>query len=534
MAIDGLLLHYLNIELNNEIASSRINKIIQADPYIISFSLHNKKPLTLLINLSRNNPKIYLTKKVIKAPQNPYNFCMVLRKYLERGIISDLTQIDNDRILIMTITNINELGDFITYKLIIELTGKTANVILCDESFIIIDALKKQFSLESTRLIIPKAKYESLSSELINPFTYQISSKYQGVSNFHQNILNETDNLEDFLKQKVVPTKYHIEKKTFYSPFNLEEYSEKTIYASFSEMLDDETSELTENNPEYNNLKRIIKRKITLLENKIDNLHDDLEKAKKHERDGLIGELLKTYLFQIHKGMSSVTLLDYTTNQEIGIQLDPLLSPVQNMQKYFKNYKKQETTKAKVKEQLAITNDEMAYYQEMLLSLDLVFETNALLKSENSESLIQDIKEELINCHLLQRKNTKKAKKQSQIKQYKINNDLIFIGKNTTQNNYLISKVAKNTDYWFHVSDAPSAHVIVRCENLDERLIRIAALLTALNSKYEMSSSVKVDYTLFKFVKKIPNTIGCHVTYTNQKSIYIDPDIKTLENLLNQ
>lgn len=535
MAIDGLLLHYLTNELKEQIVGARINKIIQSDPYIINFTIHNFKQMNLLINISRSNPKIYLTNNIIKTPTNPYNFCMVLRKYLERGIINNIEQIRNDRILIITISSINELGDLIIYKLIIELTGKTSNVILCTEDFIIIDAITKQFSLDSPRLIIPKAKYEMINSDKINPFNAindSTHNNYEGLSKFHQNKLSEYESINSFLNQEIVPTKYIIDNKTFFSPFYFKEYKEFKQYNSFSEMLDDDVLELTENNPEYNNLKKIIKRKITLLNNKINNLNEDLEKAKKHEIDEFKGNLIKTYLYDIKKGMNEVTLLDYETNLEYHISLDPLLNPVQNMQKYYKNYKKSITTKEKVNEQLIKTKDEINYFEDLLLSLDLVFETNSLLKNENNDLLIQDIKDELIKHHLLQQKNKKSTKKTSSIKQYDIGDALIFVGKNTIQNNYLISKVGKPNDYWFHVSDAPSAHIIVRCNNLNERIIRIAAQLASLNSKYEISSSVKVDYTLFKNVKKIPNTLGCHVTYTNQKSIYIDPDIKILEELL--
>ena len=503
MAIDGLLLHYLTNELKEQIVGARINKIIQSDPYIINFTIHNFKQMNLLINISRSNPKIYLTNNIIKTPTNPYNFCMVLRKYLERGIINNIEQIRNDRILIITINSINELGDLIIYKLIIELTGKTSNVILCTEDFIIIDAITKQFSLDSPRLIIPKAKYEMINSDKINPFNAindSTHNNYEGLSKFHQNKLSEYESINSFLNQEIVPTKYIIDNKTFFSPFYFKEYKEFKQYNSFSEMLDDDVLELTENNPEYNNLKKIIKRKITLLNNKINNLNEDLEKAKKHEIDELKGNLIKTYLYDIKKGMNEVTLLDYETNLEYHISLDPLLSPVQNMQKYYKNYKKSITTKEKVNEQLIKTKDEINYFEDLLLSLDLVFETNSLLKNENNDLLIQDIKDELIKHHLLQQKNKKSTKKTSSIKQYDIGDALIFVGKNTIQNNYLISKVGKPNDYWFHVSDAPSAHIIVRCNNLNERIIRIAAQLASLNSKYEISSSVKVDYTLFKNV----------------------------------
>ena len=533
MAIDGLLIHFLTDELQNKIRGARINKIIQADPYTFEFILHNYQQYNLLINLNRSNPRFYLTKDLLKAPNNPYNFCMVLRKYLEHGIINAIEQYENDRIVIFHLTSLNELGDVIEYRLIVELTGKTANLILCFADLTIIDALTKQFSLDSPRLIIPKAKYEFLASNKLNPFTNQNTTNPQGFANFHLQQLQEQD-LKSFLSQPVIPTKYQIENKTFYSPFLNKGYPNYKTYPSISEMLDEETNEIKESNPEYNLLKKIIRRKITLLTNKLTNLDGDLEKAKKHQDDNHLGILLKTYLYDVKKGMKEIKVIDYETNQEIKITLDPLLSPIQNMERYFKQYKKSLMTFTKVAEQKQVTLDEIAYFNDLSLALDLAYETNSLLKSENNDALIQDVKDELIKCHLLQNKKKSMKKKPSNIKQYALDDALIFVGKNVTQNNQLIAKLGKPNDYWFHVADSPSAHVIARCGELNERIIRICAHLAALNSKYEASSSVKVDYTFFKNVKKIPNTIGCNVTYTHQKSIYIDPSLETLNTLLNE
>ena len=533
MAIDGLLIHYLTLELKEKITGARINKIIQSDPYTFEFVLHNFQQFNLLINLTRSNPTLYLTKDQLKAPNNPYNFCMVLRKYLEHGIINDISQYENDRIITFAVTSLNELGDAINYSLIVELTGKTSNLILCLNDLTIIDALTKQFSLDSPRLIIPKAKYEYLTSTKDNPFTNLNTSSPQGFANFHLQQLTEFTDLSDFLKQKVLPTKYLIDNKTFYSPFCNPAFPNYQTYDSFSKMLDEGTSEIKESNPEYNSLKKIIKRKISLLNNKMVNLDSDLAKAKKHEGDNHLGILLKTYLYEIKKGMKDVTVLDFETNDYITINLDPLLSPIQNMERYFKQYKKSLTTFSKVAEQKELTLNEIAYYNDLLLALDLAYETNSLLKSDNTDALVQDVKDELINNHLLQINKKKAKKKTSNIKQYKVGDATIYVGKNVTQNNQIINKIGKPNDYWFHVSESPSAHVIIKCEELNERLIRICAHLVALNSKYEISSSVKVDYTHFKNVKKIPNTIGCNVTYTHYKSIYIDPSLDVLNQLIN-
>jgi predicted ribosome quality control (RQC) complex YloA/Tae2 family protein len=116
---------------------------------------------------------------------------------------------------------------------------------------------------------------------------------------------------------------------------------------------------------------------------------------------------------------------------------------------------------------------------------------------------------------------------------YVIGDDEIWIGKNNIQNDYLTNHLAKGTDYWFHVKDAPGSHVILRCSELTEKNIRLAAQAASIYSKFHSSSSVAVDYTMRKYIKKIPGLKGCEVTYTNQKTIYIDPDLELFNSMLS-
>ena len=108
MAFDGILIHHLVDELKTNLQFGRINKIIQPNPTDIVLQIHNHHTFNFLISMSYNNPRFYLINEKPQAPLNPYNFCMVLRKYLERGIVKDIIQVDNDRIVILNIENKNE------------------------------------------------------------------------------------------------------------------------------------------------------------------------------------------------------------------------------------------------------------------------------------------------------------------------------------------------------------------------------------------------------------------------------------------
>ena len=533
MAFDGILIHHLVEELKSNLVFGRINKIIQPNPTDIILQTHNHHTFNFLISMSYNNPRFYLINEKPQAPLNPYNFCMVLRKYLERGIIKDIIQIENDRIVLIKIENKNELGDTIIYNLIIELMGRSSNLILTLPNYQILDVMRKHFpSDETTRIMIPKATYQFPESRgLLNPFKNDIKIEdihlIEGASKVHKDEIKFIGNVEKFIKQDLCPTIYYLDKKQIFSPYTL--FSINTSFKSFntlSDLLNEQFKENTKaENPDFHQIQKLLKNKISLLTSKITNLENDLEKALSHADDLIKGQLLQSSLYNIKKGMTSICLRSFDDTQDYLINLNPLKTPTENMQIYFKNYKKSLNANKHINEQITISKNEIAYLTTILSQIEFV----------NSVEML-DIKAELIsNGYLKDNKKIMKAKQNSvkSITKYSIPGSEFYVGKNNIQNNYLTHSFAKKNDYWFHVKDMPSAHVILRTEKLEERNIRIAAHLAALNSKYNKSNSVPIDYTEVKNIKKVPGMKGCFVTYTNQKTIYIDPSFDDLKILLD-
>lgn len=535
MAIDGILIHHLVNELKEKLENGRINKIIQPNQNDLVFQIHNFKTYNLLISISFNYPRVYLINEKPQAPQNPFNLCMVFRKYIERGIVKEIQQIDNDRIILFKIENKNEMGDTVIYNLIIELMGRTSNLILTYPNNQIIEVMRRHFpqDLGTSRIMIPKATYQfPVSNSNINPFekpNTDISdiNNLQGVSKQHKNEIIELGSVYEFINNPINPTIIQTETKKFFSPYALISINgSKKSYASINEMLEAYFKENTkQENPDYKNLQKVITQKLNILYNKIQNLEQDLENSKKHLNDLELGQLLQTYLYLIKKGMKEIELTSFDGNSTYLIKLDPLKTPIENMQKYFKSYKKSQNAQIHLKKQLEITNNEITYLQTIQSQLNFV----------NPQEM-EEIKLELIeNGYLKENKNKKKIKNSSlkNILTYDTPYGIIYVGKNNLQNNFLTNKFAKKDDYWFHVKDQPSAHVILSTDNLCEENIRMCAHLAALNSKYEKSSSVCVDYTMVKNIKKVPGIPGCFVTYSNQRSIYIDPSYDDLNKLLN-
>ena len=539
MAIDGVFLHHLIAELTPFVKDAKVNKIIQPDYHLFSFSIRkNGENHDLLLSCGLNDARIHLTCEKYNNPATPYGFCMLLRKYLERSIIISFEQIENDRIVKIAFKSANELGDDVIYYLFLEIMGRNANLILTNQAYVIIDAVRHfipTLDNEKARLIIPKAKYVIPNDEKQNPFKTPVLNyfKLQGVSKILVNEMEYCSNVKDVINRKTEPVIYEADGQVLKSPFfycfRLEHLSSQPkSYPTLSKMLDVYYKNNLNNATSFRvDLQKQVSREINRLNQKQINLLDDLENAKSHLNDQEIALIIQCYLYDIKKGTTSYEALNPWTGQTILIKLDPLLSPLENMQKYFHSAKKSANALEHLNEWLEKTKKDIVYLKDI--------QEQICFADHNS---IEEIKNELLAWHfLIKRKNMKSKKKTSSkinLTTYHVNDAVIMIGKCNVQNDYLINKLAKPLDYWFHVKGAPSAHVVLKCSELTERLIRISSQLAALNSNYRNSSSVPIDYTKIRFLKKIPKEKGYHVTYTNQSTIYIDPDIDELNRLLKE
>ncbi len=536
MAIDGIFVHYLVEELKPQVVGSRINKIYQPHPLDLLFILRsNNQNLNLFISSNLSNPRIHLTDQKFDNPDKPYTFCTNLRKYLERGFISDISQIDNDRVIKIAVETLNEMGDEITLYLFLELTGRNSNIILTDQNHKIIEAIRHflpSVDADNNRIILPKATYYyPQKTKTLNPFStipdeelLENCYNLEGCSKAFLDEITFVGSVKRVLAQKAKPVYYPTKPKYHYIfPFkHLDD--DYQIFPSISNLLtfiyqdENKTSSV-----EYNTLNTFLKREINKLKSKLKNLNKDRDKALPHLEDKKLGLLIQAYMYQIKKGDSSIEVSNFYGNNEIIIiPLDPLLDPSANMKRYFTLAKKAENTLKHYEIQTDLTNKEIIYLEGIKEALNYA-----------DKIALMEIRQELINGSYLKDNSKKPKKLKVSYTHYNLDDGEIWIGKNNLQNDYLTNHLAKPNDYWFHVKDAPGSHVILRCEELSEKNIRAAAMAAALYSKYHSSSSVPVDYTQKKNVKKIPGLKGCEVTYTNYKTIYIDPDEKQFQTLLS-
>ena len=547
MALDGLMLHHLVKEIDF-LKGGKIGKITQVGNndflfVVRSLSKNNK----LFVSLERNQYRIAVTDNEYIAPKDATMFTMLLRKHFEGGTISDIYQQDLDRIVVFKILKTNEFGDKKDKYLIIELMGKNSNLIIADENFVIIDSLRKNGISEDGRTILAKALYTTPLNNKYNIFNLSdesIKELYENNVNDYKDIIasfsgfspvvakyifNQKAPVNELISLKnkeVIPCICSIDNKEDFLCFEFGNIIKK--YDSISQLLEEYFYKKTIANEvmeKSNNLKTHITHTLKRLKNKVVKLNEELQEAIDSEKYRVYGELIINNLYLIkNEKMSEITLFNYYDNKDITIPLDTKYSVKENANRFFSRYQKSKKAISYINEQIQIARNEIEYLELILIQI-----TNANVND------IEQIKQELIENHYLKKtnnKNTKQRKEKIEILTYYTSTKTkILVGKNNIQNEYITHKLAKPNDMWYHVKDAPGSHILVVDPQNTEEEIRTAALLAAYYSTYQTSSSVAVTYTLARYIKKIPGKRNCFVTFTNEKTIYIDPDIEIINKL---
>ncbi|RJX25686.1 MAG: fibronectin-binding domain-containing protein [Acholeplasma sp.] len=518
--IDGFLIRHLVAELNNELQKARLEKIIQLSSF--SFGLyfyHQGKRKLLIIDLSPEHFRMYLSKK-IPQEQLSSQVLSTFKKHLEGAILNSVSQYLSDRVIELNLIMNDFIEGPIQKKLIFEAMGKHSNLLLIQDG-IIIDTVKKMF-FETGRQLLPQATFTYFPSDKL-PFDsidYQnvetpkeLVNRYMGVSPVLASYLDQHKvQVSDI---KICPTRDLITGK-FYV---LDLFSnEKKHYPTISEMLEDEPSK---EQTHYQSEAFFIEKQIKKLNNKKEQLSEDLDKAHL----GLNAKSIADFIYQssipLDQKMASLTYQDGSI-----ITLDPTKTLNQNAQDYYKRYQKS-------KRSIGFIQDQISQNQEMI---QLFQDFQGFLSFASMDS-IKELDQELTQYGYKKAKHSqtpKKGKNKPNVLRITDGPIIYTIGKNNLQNEYITHELAQKEDMWFHVKDAPGAHLIVNTSQLTEDILRKAAMLAAYFSSMRESSSIPVDYTKVKHIKKIPGLPGYKVSYKNQQTIYIDIDFEKIQRYLNK
>lgn len=556
MAFDGLMTQAVARQLQEQLIAGRINKIYQLSNHEILMQIRaGGKNQKLLFSTHSSYARVQLTTLDYQYPDEPPMFCMFLRKHLEGGIIYNIEQANHDRIIKFTIRHVNELGDQMIKFLYIEVMGKHSNLILTDPNHRILETIKHISPLLNRyRSLQPGATYIfPPAQEKHDPFTVtldefkalihpterydkQLVSCFQGLSPLVSKEMiyrSTSDQIHDLfesfqkvmfeIKEKPAPHLISGKKEAFYliPLYHLE--GKLMPCQNLTEMFDryyfgkDERDRIKQ---QFCDIERFIRQEYDKNVKKLEKLNDELLQSEKADHYKRMGELILANLYQIERGASKIRVQNfYSENLDlVDISLEPMLSASDNAQKYFQKYNKSKNAVNYILEQMELTEAEIAYFETLIIQLE-----TASLRD------VYEIKEELELAGYLRKRQVKKRKGSGKpnVEKYMTADGVeIYVGKNNLQNDYLTHKFARRHEWWFHAKDMPGSHVLVRsdADELSETTIRTAAQLASYFSKGRLSSSVPVDYTRVRNVKKVPAAHLGFVTYDHQKTIYIDPD----------
>ena len=548
MSFDGFFLHHMIKELQRELINGRIQKINQPfDQELVLQIRSNRQSHRLLLSAHPVFGRIQLTQTTFENPAQPSTFIMVLRKYLQGAVIESINQVENDRIVEVTVSNKNEIGDHIQATLIIEIMGKHSNILLVDKSsHKILEVIKHVgFSQNSYRTLLPGSTYIAPpSTESLNPFTIKdeklfeilqtqettaknLQSLFQGLGRDTANeleIILVSDKLSTFRNFFNQETKACLTETSFSSVSFSNQVGEP--FASLSDLLDTYYKDKAERDRVKQQASELIRR----VENE---LQKNRHKLKKQEKELLAtdnaeefrqkGELLTTFLHQVPNDQDQVILDNYYTNQPITIALDKALTPNQNAQRYFKRYQK-------FKEAVKYLTDLIEETKATILYLESV---ETVLNQAGLEE-IAEIREELIQTGFIRRRQREKIQKRKKPEQYLASDGktIIYVGRNNLQNEELTFKMARKEELWFHAKDIPGSHVVISGNLTPSDEVKTdAAELAAYFSQGRLSNLVQVDMIEVKKLNKPTGGKPGFVTYTGQKTLRVTPDPEKITSM---
>ena len=572
MPLDALCLTAVAGEVRSAVQGGKIDKIYQ--PTRDEVVLYIRGPagnVRLLLSANPGHPRAHLTERNRENPEQPPMFCMLLRKHLQGARILELNQPPLERILDFRLETLDELGDRVERRLVLEAMGRSANLLLLDGEGRIVDCTRRVDGdlAKGQRQLLPGLFYRQPPAvDKLNPFTLSpeelrlvlanplgkawdklLLDSFTGLSPLvarelafraggdSEKLAAELEKLGKAVEENHF-TAYLLVREgkpvdfTFLPVLQYGPETESIPQESFSALLDDFFSDRESAERVRQRGQDLVKSVTSARDRtarKLGNQARELEATKNRERLRELGDILTSNLHLMEKGMSTFRTMDFydPEGEEVDIPLDPLLTPQQNAAKYYKEYNKAKTAEEMLTIQIEKGEKELEY-------LNSVLENIALAEGEKD---LQEIRQELTETGYLRRPKTaaKRAKKVSgKPMEFRSSSGLrISVGKNNSQNDLLTTKLAYKSDIWLHTQKIHGSHVILWLEGgeADARSLTEAAQLAAYFSQARDGSKVPVDYTPVKYVKKPAGARPGMVVYTTYQTAVVEPDAELAKKL---
>ncbi len=578
MNLEGLTLKLVTDTLSRELLNSKIYKVFMPNPHALLLLVRRTRDTNaLLADMNGGSPALYIPEQLPENPETPPTFCMLLRKHLEEGRITRITQSGLDRIITLEIDMLGASSKIITKKLIFELTGKNSNIILTQDD-IIIDSLKHVGAAQSSyRAIQPGKPYvapppqSGLNLLTASPADIVQAANAVPAASFLKAFIGATTGIGKATAQEllqaadIVPQEVRLDNASctaladviakLQGRLNAAE-QEQPVYALISRTNQVKTiltlpPQLLEQGmharefaninsainfamslkpiqlPQHEQLQKLVTGEIAKHKKKLAALEQDLAHAENAEEQRMLADTIMANIYQLRKGQTQAELINIYDGESVTVQLSPILSPTENAQAYYKRYNKYKRAQSEVALQITATEEMLQY----LASLD------SSLLTATSKSEIEEIRQEMIAADLIKvvGKKKKSALQKSQPLHIRLSEDTdLYIGKNNRQNDYVTFSIGGPRDLWFHTKDIPGSHIILKTTlpEAREEDIALAVELAAYFSKAREGSSVPVDCVQRRYVKKPSGSKPGFVIFTNQKTYYATPDAQKLEKYL--
>lgn len=578
MNLEGITLKLLTDTLNAKLLGSKIYRVFMPDAHSLLLLLRRANDSSALLgDMGGGGGALYIPAQLPQNPEVPPAFCMLLRKHLEEGRITQISQSGLDRIITLQIDLLGAAGKIITKKLIFELTGKNSNIILTQDD-VIIDALRHISAAQSSyRCILPGRQYVApppqagLDILRTDPAQIVQAANSLPAASFAKAFISATTGIGKSTAQQllaaadILPQEVHLDNASCRALADVLTQLQQTLNAADAAQpvyaligrtnqvktilvlpplalehgmqvrrFDDINSAICYavslqpiQLPQHEQLQKIVSSETAKLQKKLLALQKDLADADDAETQRMLADTIMASIYQIKKGQSSAQLINIYDGQPVTVSLSPVLSPTDNAQAYYKRYNKYKRAQTEVRLQLEATQEMLRY----LASLD------ASLVTAASKSEIEEIRQEMLAAGLLKAVGKKKktaSLQRSQPLHIHLDEDTdIYIGKNNKQNDYVTFTLGAPRDLWLHTKDIPGSHVVLKTKLPQPRPqdVQLAVQLAAHFSKAKGGSNVPVDCVQRRYVKKPAGSKPGFVIFTNQSTYYTTPDAELLKKL---
>lgn len=583
MALDAGFLAAIAAEIKQTAIGGRVEKVYQPERDTVILQMRTfEGGKRLLINAGSANPRIGFTAIAMENPQNPPQFCVLLRKHLSSAKLIAVSQPAFERVLVLEFETRDEMGFLCTRRLIAEIMGKYSNLIFTDGDGKILAVLRPvDFTTSTKRQVLPGMRYEMPpAQEKINPLTVErsdfitmiqgldrpvekwITGNFLGISasvareiayratGRSDALLSQTEPallrdaffsvFEDVRAERFAPSMAFDDKgkPVEYAFLPLTHYGDPQPSESPSALLDEwfgKRDREARVKQRAADVLHIVNNATARILHKLELQRGELAQCEEGERYRKMGDLIVANCYLLERGMTSAKLIDYEDMREDGtfgevtVELDGRLAPTANAQRYYKKYNKSKTARVELTRQIEIGEQELAYLESV----------QAALHTAETPTDLAEIREELARYGYASRSkvapNGQRKGSAPAFAEYRTTNGYrVLCGKNNLQNEYITHKIATKYDFWFHAKNVPGSHVVMLLEGKEEppaEDFTDAASIAALYSAAEGAPMTEVDYTTIRQLKKAPGGKPGFVIYHTNWSAIVTPDKEKINAL---